>query len=69
MEAIDEAFAEGLEKIFGGGTSVLEKLIVKILYSKLGLKYENQKDYAFTDYLIMVTIEGAGEGISAPIYW
>lgn len=46
-----EAFAEGLEKIFGVGALVLEKIIVKILYSKLGLNYEEQKDYSFTDYL------------------
>jgi len=53
-----------LEKIFGVGASVLEKIIVRILYSKLGLKFDNQKDYAFKDYLIMVTLEeGAGEGI------
>jgi len=36
-----EAFAEGLEKIFGAGAAVLEKLIVKNLYSKLGLKHED----------------------------
>ena len=46
-----EAFAVGLEKIFGAGASVLEKLIVKSLYSKLGLKYEEKSDYTFADYL------------------
>jgi len=46
-----EAFAEGLKKIFGEGATVLEKIIIKKLYSKLGLKYENQKDYALADYI------------------
>jgi len=30
---------------------VLEKIIVKILYSKLGLKYENNKNFVFIDHL------------------
>jgi len=46
-----KAFAEGLEKIFGVGALVLEKIIVKTLYSKLGLKYEDKKDFVFIDYL------------------
>jgi len=46
-----EAFAAGLEKIFGAGASVLEKLIVKSLYSKLGLKYEDKKERPFADYV------------------
>jgi len=46
-----EAFAAGLEKIFGAGASVLEKLIVKNLYSKLGLKYEDKEERKFADYV------------------
>ena len=46
-----EAFATGLEKIFGVGASVLEKLIVKSLYSKLGLKYEDREEHSFVDYV------------------
>jgi len=46
-----EAFARGLEKIFGAGASVLEKLIVKSLYSKLGLKYEDVESRQFADYV------------------
>lgn len=46
-----EAFAAGLEKIFGAGASVLEKLIVKSLYSKLGLKYEDKESRSFADYV------------------
>jgi len=46
-----EAFAAGLEKIFGAGASVLEKLIVKSLYSKLGLKYEDKGERPFADHV------------------
>ena len=42
-----EAFAKGLEKIFGAGASVLENLIVKSLCSKLGLKYEDTEGRPF----------------------
>ena len=46
-----EAFAKGLEKIFGAGASVLEKLIVKSLCSKLELKYEDIESLPFADYV------------------
>jgi hypothetical protein len=46
-----EAFAEGLEKIFGVGATVIEKLIVKSLYLKLGLKYEDKEERPFADYV------------------
>ena len=46
-----EAFAKGLEKIFGAGASVLEKLIVKSLCSKLGLKCEDVQSRSFADYV------------------
>lgn len=46
-----DSFAKGLEKIFGAGALVLEKHIIKSLYSRLGLKYEERKDYAFEDYV------------------
>lgn len=46
-----EAFAAGLEKIFGAGASVLQKLILENLYSKLGSRYKDKKDYTFADYL------------------
>lgn len=46
-----EAFAKGLEKIFGAGASVLEKLILKSLYSKLGLKYEDVETRPFAHYV------------------
>jgi hypothetical protein len=46
-----EAFARGLEKIFGAGASVLEKLIVRSLYSKLGLKLEDLGSRPFADHV------------------
>jgi hypothetical protein len=46
-----EAFAAGLEKIFGAGAAVIEKLIVKSLYSKLGIKYEDKEERPFAEYV------------------
>jgi len=46
-----ENFIDALEQIFGAGAQVLEKLIVQNMYSKLGLEYQERKDYTFTDYL------------------
>ena len=46
-----KALVAELRKIFGAGSSVLEKLIVRRLYLKVGLKYEDKKDYTFLDYL------------------
>jgi len=46
-----EAFAEGLKKIFGAGASVLERLILRSLYSKLGLEIENVESRPFVDYV------------------
>jgi hypothetical protein len=46
-----EALAQGLEKIFKAGASVLEKIILEKLYLKLGLKYVERSDYSFIDYV------------------
>ena len=46
-----EAFARGLQKIFGAGASVIEKLILKSLYSKLGLECEYVENRSFADYV------------------
>ena len=59
-----EAFAEGLEKIFGAGASVLERLILKSLYSKLGLEYENVETRPFVDYVNYVRENSRGGGPS-----
>jgi hypothetical protein len=44
-----EAFVKGLEKIFGAGTTVLEKMIVKSICSKLGIDYEEREGQGLVD--------------------
>jgi hypothetical protein len=44
-------FAKALEGIFGPGASYLEKLIVKRLYEKLGLEFEEGETWNFLDYV------------------
>lgn len=60
-----EAFAKGLEQIFGAGASVLEKLILKSLYSKLGMKYEDVENHSFAGYVKYIkdvsNVKEAGE--------
>jgi hypothetical protein len=46
-----EAFEAVIHQIFGAGASVLEKLIIINVYSKLGLDYKEKKNYTFSDYL------------------
>lgn len=46
-----KAFSEGLQRIFGLGASVIEKAIIKSLYRKLGVEYEEKKDYNFLAYI------------------
>jgi hypothetical protein len=46
-----EAFIRGLEKIFGAGTTVLEKMILKCICSKLGLKYDEREERRLIDCL------------------
>jgi hypothetical protein len=42
-------FAKALEKIFGPGAVYLEKLILKSLYEKLGLEFENSGNLDFLE--------------------
>ncbi|MCD6445971.1 hypothetical protein J7L49_04220, partial [Candidatus Bathyarchaeota archaeon] len=44
-------FDNALKKIFGPGVSYLEKLILKRLYEKIGLKFKEIKNWSFVDYL------------------
>ena len=46
-----EVFSAGLERLMGSGAPVIKKLILKNLYSKLELKFEEKKDYEFSDYV------------------
>jgi len=46
-----EAFIECLRKIFGSGSKVIEKAIIRALYRKLGLTYVEKKNFDFFEYL------------------
>lgn len=48
-----EAFADGLEKIFGLGANFLEILIMKQLYEKIGgvFKWDESTDFTFAEYV------------------
>jgi len=47
-----DLFVTCLEKIFGRAASVIEKTILKKFYSKLGMGFEEKKDWNFKDYVI-----------------
>lgn len=51
-----EDFTEAIQEIFGAGASVLEKLILKSVYSKLGLKYKETTRCKLSDCLKKITI-------------
>jgi Lrp/AsnC family leucine-responsive transcriptional regulator len=44
-------FSSELHKFFGVNAEKVEKLIVALLYSKLGSEYKERDDYEFTDYI------------------
>jgi len=46
-----EDFSAGLERLLGSAASVIEKMILKDLYSKLELKLEEKDGYEFSDYI------------------
>ncbi len=46
-----EVFSNGLKRLLGSGAPVIEKLILKNLYSKLELKLEEREGYEFSDYI------------------
>ena len=46
-----DVFSAGLERLLGSGAPVIEILILKNLYRKLGLKSEEKKGYEFSDYI------------------
>jgi hypothetical protein len=49
-----EAFAEGIEKIFGLGANFLKILIMKQLHKKVGqsLKWPESQDLTFIEYVV-----------------
>jgi hypothetical protein len=46
-----EYFSAGLERFLGSAAPVMEKMILKNLYSKLELKFEEKESYKFSDYV------------------
>jgi hypothetical protein len=46
-----EAFSVGLERFLGSAAPVMEKMILKNLYFKLELKFEEKEGYKFSDYV------------------
>ena len=46
-----EVFSAGLERLMSSGAPVIENLILKSLYSKLGLEFEEKEGYEFSDYI------------------
>lgn len=46
-----DVFSANLERLMVSATRVIEQVILKNLYSKLGLKFEEKKGYEFSDYI------------------
>jgi hypothetical protein len=46
-----EDFCAGLERFLGSAAPVMEKMVLKNLYSKLELKFEEKEGYKFSDYV------------------
>jgi hypothetical protein len=46
-----EVFSESLERLMVSAARVIEQIILKNLYSKLGLKFEEKNGYEFSDYI------------------
>jgi hypothetical protein len=44
-------FAEALKNIFGAGTEILLKIIIKRFYKKLNLTFKDVEDWSFIDYV------------------
>lgn len=46
-----EAFSSGLRDLFGSAAEALERLILKHLCQRLGVKLELKEGYKFSDYI------------------
>lgn len=46
-----EVFSAGLKRLLGSGAPVIEKMILKNLYSMLELKYAEKEGYEFSDHI------------------
>jgi len=55
-----DLFVSCLEKIFGRAASVLEKMVLRRLYSKLGIDFDERKSLDFRGYLISAEKSATG---------
>lgn len=46
-----DKFTSALNAIFGSGATVIEKLIVRDLYQRLNLNFEEKSSFEITDYI------------------
>ncbi len=46
-----EVFSAGLEKLMVSAAQVIEKMILRNSYSKLGLRFREKEGYEFSDYV------------------
>jgi len=46
-----EVFSAGLERLMVSAAQMIENLILKNLYCKLGLEFAEKKGYEFSDYI------------------
>jgi len=46
-----EVFSTGLKRLLGSAAPVIEKMILRDLYSKLRFEYEEKDGYEFSDYV------------------
>jgi len=46
-----EVFTNVLREILGSSSVIIENIIVRSLYSQLGLEFEYKEDYSFLDHL------------------
>jgi hypothetical protein len=44
-------FSIGLENLLGSAAPVIETIILKKVYSKVGMMYKETEDYTFSDYI------------------
>jgi hypothetical protein len=46
-----KVFSDSLEKLMVSATRVIEMVILKNLYSRMGLKFKKKQGYEFSDYI------------------
>ena len=47
-----EVFSASFERLMVSAARVIEQIILKNLYSRLGLKFEEKQGYEFADYIM-----------------